>query len=98
MNERINLLLNEYLKENQYKEYNNVLKKEITIFFVKLIQKKNKNYLYGTFVELAEDVERYLEDKEVRLFNKYYGTLKLDIEDKELSERLLEKLLGTHRA
>ncbi len=90
MNERINLLLNEYLKENQYKEYNNVLKKEITIFFVKLIQKKNKNYLYGTFVELAEDVERYLEDKEVRLFNKYYGTLKLDIEDKELSERLLE--------
>ena len=73
MNERINLLLNEYLKENQYKEYNNVLKKEITIFFVKLIQKKNKNYLYGTFVELAEDVERYLEDKEVRLFNKYYG-------------------------
>lgn len=90
MNERINLLLNEYLKENQYKEYNNVLKKEVTIFFVKLIQKKNKNYLYGTFVELAEDVERYLEDKEVRLFNKYYGTLKLDIEDKELSERLLE--------
>lgn len=90
MKERINLLLNEYLKENQYKEYNNVLKKEITIFFVKLIQKKNKNYLYGTFVELAEDVERYLEDKEVRLFNKYYGTLKLDIEDKELSERLLE--------
>ena len=90
MNERINLLLNEYLKENQYKEYNNVLKKEITIFFVKLIQKKNKNYLYGTFAELAEDVERYLEDKEVRLFNKYYGTLKLDIEDKELSERLLE--------
>ena len=90
MNERINLLLNEYLKENQYKEYNNVLKKEITIFFVKLIQKKNKNYLYGTFVELAEDVERYLEDKEVRLFNKYYGTLKLDIEEKELSERLLE--------
>lgn len=90
MNERINLLLNEYLKENQYKEYNNVLKKEITIFFVKLIQKKNKNYLYGTFVELAEDVERYLEDKEVRLFNKYYGTLKLDIDDKELSERLLE--------
>lgn len=90
MNERINLLLNEYLKENQYKEYNNVLKKEITIFFVKLIQKKNKNYLYGTFIELAEDVERYLEDKEVRLFNKYYGTLKLDIEDKELSERLLE--------
>lgn len=90
MNERINLLLNEYLKENQYKEYNNVLKKEITIFFVKLIQKKNKNYLYGTFVELAEDVERYLEDKEVRLFNKYYETLKLDIEDKELSERLLE--------
>ena len=90
MNERINLLLNEYLKENQYKEYNNVLKKEITIFFVKLIQKKNKNYLYGTFVELAEDVEKYLEDKEVRLFNKYYGTLKLDIEDKELSERLLE--------
>ena len=84
MNERINLLLNEYLKENQYKEYNNVLKKEITIFFVKLIQKKNKNYLYGTFVELAEDVERYLEDKEVRLFNKYYGTLKLDIDDKEL--------------
>lgn len=90
MNERINLLLNEYLKENQYKEYNNVLKKEITIFFVKLIQKKNKNYLYGTFVELAEDVERYLEDKEVRLFNKYSGTLKLDIDDKELSERLLE--------
>ena len=63
MNERINLLLNEYLKENQYKEYNNVLKKEITIFFVKLIQKKNKNYLYGTFAELAEDVERYLENK-----------------------------------
>ena len=75
---------------DQYKEYNNVLKKEITIFFVKLIQKKNTNYLYGTFAELAEDVERYLEDKEVRLFNKYYGTLKLDIEDKELSERLLE--------
>ena len=90
MKERINLLQNEYLKENQYKEYNNVLKKEIIIFFVKLIQKKNKNYLYGTFVELAEDVERYLEDKDVRLFNKYYGTLKLDIEDKELSERLLE--------
>lgn len=90
MNERIKLLLDEYLKDNQYKEYNNVLKKEITYFFVKRIQKTNKHYLYSTLVELFEDVERILDDRENVIFKKFYKIIKQDYDDKELSKRLME--------
>lgn len=90
MNERIKLLLDEYLKDNQYKEYNNVLKKEITYFFVKRIQKTNKHYLYSTLVELSEDVERILDDRENVIFKKFYKIIKQHYDDKELSKRLME--------
>lgn len=90
MREKVEILLNEYLKENQYNEYNNVLKKEIIYFFVKLIQKKNSSYLYGTFPELQEDVERYLNEPYIAIFKKFQRSLKLDVSDKELSNRLLE--------
>lgn len=90
MNLKIKELLKSYMELNQYREYNEVLKKEITYKFVKKIQDVNKNYLYSTQVELLEATEIYLENKDRMLFRKYYDTLRLDIDDINMSERLME--------
>lgn len=90
MSLKIKELLKSYMELNQYREYNEVLKKEITYKFVKKIQDVNKNYLYSTQVELLEATEMYLENKDRMLFRKYYYTLRLDIGDINMSERLME--------
>lgn len=90
MSQKVEVLLKEYLGANQYKEYNEVLRKEITIFFVKKIQKKNKNFLYSTHIELLEASEIYLNKKYESLFRKFHEILKLNIDEKVRSERLME--------
>lgn len=90
MNQKITKLLDEYLNKNQYSEYNDVLRKEIIYTFVKKIQKKNKNYLYSTQIELEDDVNNMLSTKDSNRFKKFSEVLKLNIDDKSKSERLLE--------
>lgn len=90
MSQKVDVLLKEYLSANQYKEYNEVLRKEITIFFVKKIQKKNRNFLYSTHIELLEASEIYLNQKYESLFRKFHEVLKLNIDEKVRSERLME--------
>lgn len=90
MNLKITKLLDEYLNKNQYSEYNEVLRKEIIYTFVKRIQKKNKNYLYSTQVELEDDIKNMLSVKDSMSFKKFSEVLKLNIDDKLKSERLLE--------
>lgn len=90
MNQKITKLLDEYLNKNQYSEYNDVLRKEIIYTFVKKIQKKNKNYLYSTQIELEDDVKNMLSTKDSNCFKKFSEVLKLNIDDKLKSERLLE--------
>ena len=90
MNQKITKLLDEYLNKNQYSEYNDVLRKEIIYTFVKKIQKKNKNYLYSTQIELEDDIKNMLSVKDSMRFKKFSEVLKLKIDDKLKSERLLE--------
>lgn len=90
MNLKITKLLDEYLNKNQYSEYNDVLRKEIIYTFVKKIQNKNKNYLYSTQIELEDDIKNMLSVKDSMRFKKFSEVLKLNIDDKLKSERLLE--------
>ena len=90
MNQKITKLLDEYLNKNQHSEYNDVLRKEIIYTFVKKIQKKNKNYLYSTQIELEDDIKNMLSVKDSMRFKKFSEVLKLNIDDKLKSERLLE--------
>ena len=88
MNNSFKLLLKTYLSNNQYEEYNEILRKEIISMYVNKIQEKNASFLYSNIIELLEAVDRYLDKEDILNFNYFYNLLKQDYEEKYLTEYL----------
>ena len=90
MTNSIKKILKEYLNEKNFLKYNEVLRMEIISFYVKKIQEKNSFFLYSNLIELLENVEIYLENKDIFVFNHFYDLCNKNYEPELLSRYLTD--------
>ena len=90
MNNSLKKILKQKLNEKDFEQYNEILKKEIIIIFVKKVQEKDSFFLYSNLVELLEYVEIYLEDNDIIIFTHFYDLCKRDYKSEDLSIYLTE--------
>ena len=71
-------ILKAKIVSEKYNEAIDILCNEIEKIYIKRIKKYNSNFKFITPVELADSVEEYLTDKEVRIFSSYYIAINED--------------------
>ncbi len=90
MNDSTKKILKSCLNKNKFVEYNEILRLEIICIFVTKIQEKNSFFLYSTIIELLENVEIYLAEKDIINCRYFYDILKKDYEPEVLAEYLTD--------